>query len=119
MENPDCGIDINMRSPQRKMASRILHAKNMQLFDIAAGHYLWIEQFACSSHTGNYPRWLSSRILDEYILNGTIILILITCIISSLVTQKAAKELVMERKEKGYFTPAALGSFAQEKYWYR
>jgi Kef-type K+ transport system membrane component KefB/nucleotide-binding universal stress UspA family protein len=54
-------------------------------------------------------------ILDEYILNGTIILILITCIISSLVTQKAAKELVMEEEEKGYFTPAALGSFAQEK----
>jgi Kef-type K+ transport system membrane component KefB/nucleotide-binding universal stress UspA family protein len=54
-------------------------------------------------------------ILDEYILNGTIILILITCIISSLVTQKAAKQLVMEEEEKGYFTPAALGSFAQEK----
>ncbi|MCW1735958.1 cation:proton antiporter [Anaerorudis cellulosivorans] len=53
-------------------------------------------------------------ILDEYILNGTIILILITCIISSLATQRAAKQLVMEEEESS-FTPAALGNYAQEK----
>src|SRR5690606_35871893 len=34
-------------------------------------------------------------ILDENILNGTIILILITCIISSFATEKAAKRIVM------------------------
>jgi Kef-type K+ transport system membrane component KefB len=35
-------------------------------------------------------------ILDEYILNGTIILILITCVVSSLVTERAAKKLIIE-----------------------
>lgn len=35
-------------------------------------------------------------ILDENILNGTIILILITCIIASFVTEKAAKKIVTE-----------------------
>ncbi|MGK2863161.1 MAG: cation:proton antiporter, partial [Chitinophagaceae bacterium] len=37
-----------------------------------------------------------AEILDENILNGTIILILITCIVASLVTEKAAKKIVME-----------------------
>lgn len=52
-------------------------------------------------------------ILDEYILNGTIILILITCIISSLATQRAAKQLVLEEEES--LTPGAFGNYAQEK----
>ena len=34
------------------------------------------------------------KILDENILNGTIVLILITCIVASVVTEKAAKKLV-------------------------
>lgn len=37
-------------------------------------------------------------ILDENILNGTIILILITCIIASFATEKAAKELVQDKE---------------------
>ena len=37
-----------------------------------------------------------ASIIDETILNGTIILILITCIFSSFVTQKAASKLVKE-----------------------
>lgn len=52
-------------------------------------------------------------ILDEYILNGTIILILITCIISSLATQRAAKQLVLEEEES--ITLGAFGNYAQEK----
>lgn len=35
-------------------------------------------------------------ILDENILNGTIILILITCIVASLATEKAAKRIVLQ-----------------------
>lgn len=38
-------------------------------------------------------------ILDENVLNGTIILILITCIISSLVTETAAKKVLMAMEE--------------------
>ncbi|WP_140485047.1 cation:proton antiporter [Flavobacterium sp. GSA192] len=37
-----------------------------------------------------------ANILDENILNGTIILILITCVIASFVTEKAAKQIVIE-----------------------
>ncbi|MEX0882132.1 MAG: universal stress protein, partial [Cyclobacteriaceae bacterium] len=37
-----------------------------------------------------------AEILDENILNGTIILILITCMVSSLVTERAAKKLITE-----------------------
>ncbi len=53
-------------------------------------------------------------ILDEYILNGTIILILITCIWASLVTQKAAKQIVIAEEDEP-LTPSAMGEFAQEK----
>src|SRR5690606_9298680 len=35
-------------------------------------------------------------ILDENILNGTIILILITCIVATFATEKAAKQIVIE-----------------------
>jgi len=37
-----------------------------------------------------------AEILDENILNGTIILILITCIVASFATEKAAKKIVLE-----------------------
>jgi Kef-type K+ transport system membrane component KefB/nucleotide-binding universal stress UspA family protein len=37
-----------------------------------------------------------TRILDLNILNGTIILILVTCIVASMVTEKAAKKIVLE-----------------------
>jgi Kef-type K+ transport system membrane component KefB len=40
----------------------------------------------------------NAGILDEYILNGTIILILLTCIVASLVTQKSAKELAISQE---------------------
>ncbi|MGM5471239.1 cation:proton antiporter [Flavobacteriaceae bacterium LMO-SS05] len=37
-----------------------------------------------------------AQILDENILNGTIILILITCIVASFATEKAAKQIIIE-----------------------
>jgi Kef-type K+ transport system membrane component KefB len=40
-----------------------------------------------------------ANILDENILNGTIILILITCLVSSFVTEKAAKQMVVESEK--------------------
>jgi Kef-type K+ transport system membrane component KefB len=40
-----------------------------------------------------------AKILDENILNGTIILILITCIVSSFATEKASKIIVNETKD--------------------
>ncbi|HNP17552.1 MAG TPA: cation:proton antiporter [Fulvivirga sp.] len=38
-------------------------------------------------------------ILDENILNGTIILILITCIVASFATEKAAKQIIIESED--------------------
>jgi Kef-type K+ transport system membrane component KefB/nucleotide-binding universal stress UspA family protein len=40
-------------------------------------------------------------VLDENILNGTIILILITCIVASFATEKAARKLVVESEDDG------------------
>ena len=40
-----------------------------------------------------------ANILDETILNGTIILILITCIVSSFATDSAAKSIVKEQQK--------------------
>ncbi len=40
-----------------------------------------------------------AEILDENILNGTIILILITCIVASFATEKAAKKIVIESED--------------------
>lgn len=53
-------------------------------------------------------------ILDEYILNGTIILILITCIIASVITQRSAK-IIAIREESEPLSPTSMGEFAQEK----
>lgn len=52
-------------------------------------------------------------ILDEYILNGTIMLILITCIVASFVTQRSAKKIAAS--EENTLTPESLDEFAQEK----
>jgi len=41
-------------------------------------------------------------ILDENILNGTILLILITCIVASIVSEKAAKRIVLTSDDEGY-----------------
>lgn len=41
-----------------------------------------------------------AKILDENILNGTIILILITCIIASFVTEKAAKKILISTENE-------------------
>jgi Kef-type K+ transport system membrane component KefB len=53
-------------------------------------------------------------IIDEYILNGTIILILITCLVATIFTQKAAKKIAIN-EENETLSPSALGDFAQEK----
>ena len=53
-------------------------------------------------------------IIDEYILNGTIILILITCLVATIFTQKAAKEIAIS-EESEPLTPSMMGDFAQEK----
>ena len=56
----------------------------------------------------------NAGILDEYILNGTIILILVTCIVASAFTQRSAKKIVLS-EENAPLTPSAMGDFAQEK----
>ena len=53
-------------------------------------------------------------LLDEYILNGTIILILLTCIVASVFTQRAAKKIAIS-EENEPLVPSFMGEFAQEK----
>jgi Kef-type K+ transport system membrane component KefB/nucleotide-binding universal stress UspA family protein len=53
-------------------------------------------------------------ILDEYILNGTIILILLTCIIASVYTQRAGRKIAMS-EENAPLSPSSMGHFAEEK----
>jgi len=48
-------------------------------------------------------------ILDESILNGTILLILVTCMVASFVTERAAKQLVVETREEDPEPSAANG----------
>lgn len=40
-----------------------------------------------------------AKIIDENILNGTIILILITCVVASFATEKAAKKILLESED--------------------
>jgi Kef-type K+ transport system membrane component KefB len=47
-----------------------------------------------------------AKILDENILNGTIILILVTCIIASFVTENAAKRIILDESQG----PPSVGS---------
>ncbi len=48
----------------------------------------------------------NAGILDENILNGTIILILITCVVASFATEKAAKEIIISGEGIGSTVPA-------------
>lgn len=41
-----------------------------------------------------------AHIIDDNILNGTVILILITCLIASFVTEKAAKDIIKESRDE-------------------
>lgn len=56
----------------------------------------------------------NAGIFDEYILNGTIILILLTCIVASVYTQRSAKKIALS-EENDALIPSAAGEFAQEK----
>ncbi len=49
-------------------------------------------------------------LLDENILNGTIILILITCLVASFVTEKAARKIVLREKNEDTLPESALPS---------
>lgn len=48
-------------------------------------------------------------IIDENILNGTIILILVTCIVASFATEKAAKKILIETEEDNNLVAKANG----------
>lgn len=48
---------------------------------------------------GEDPAGVPIRLLNENILNGTIIMILVTCTISSILTENAARKIVTEEKE--------------------
>ena len=41
-----------------------------------------------------------TRLLDDYILNGTVIMILITCAVSSFITEHAAKQIALEQMQE-------------------
>ena len=55
----------------------------------------------------------NAKILDENILNGTIILILITCVIASFATEKAARKIILE-SEDGHHHPEISNGFNNE-----
>lgn len=56
----------------------------------------------------------NAGILDEHILNGTIILILVTCIVASVYTERAAKKIAIAEEDKP-LTPDSMDDFGREK----
>jgi len=40
-----------------------------------------------------------AKIIDDYILNGTVLLILITCMVASFATERAAKQIIAKNKK--------------------
>jgi Kef-type K+ transport system membrane component KefB len=54
-----------------------------------------------------------AEILDKNILNGTIILILITCIVASFATEKAAKKIVIESEDDSKGLVSSNGGFSE------
>ena len=53
------------------------------------------------------------RLLNDDVLNGTVLLILVTCVVSSLITERAAKKLAMDDSE-----PGKESSTETERFWY-
>ncbi|MDR1517688.1 MAG: cation:proton antiporter [Dysgonamonadaceae bacterium] len=54
------------------------------------------------------------HLVGEHVLNGTIILILITCIVASFATQRSAKKIAIS-EENALLTSSAMKQFTQEK----
>jgi Kef-type K+ transport system membrane component KefB len=44
----------------------------------------------------------NAGLIDENVLNGTIILVLVTCLVASFVTEKAARKIAIERTEQNF-----------------
>ncbi len=59
-----------------------MHRQQLRLAAVLIGHGIIMEN--------------GERLLNDDVLNGTVVMILFTCIISSVVTERAAREMVMQ-----------------------
>jgi Kef-type K+ transport system membrane component KefB len=75
------------------------HSQRQLIFGLSSSHAAAILAVALVGYNSN--------IIDENILNSTIVIILITCIVASFVTDKVSRQIVLESKnEEDKFTTA-------------
>ncbi len=81
---------------------RLTPAEGRMLFGLSTSHAaatLAIILVGYNIIIGETPAGLPIRLLDEDVLNGTILLILVSCGVGSFVTERAANELALEETE--------------------
>lgn len=82
------GLFFRMRSDEKNM-----------LFGLTMGRAavtLAVVTIGCSTLIGHADDGTPLYFFDEYVLNGTVLMILISCIVSSVVTESSAKKMLLE-----------------------
>jgi len=111
---PHCGRSAHPCGIDRKMARgtgypKTSHYSNTQrtlIFGLSSSHAAATLAIILVGYRAG--------ILDEYILNGTIILILLTCIVASVFTQRAARKIAIS-EENEPLSLSSMGDFTDEK----
>ncbi|HRO75371.1 MAG TPA: cation:proton antiporter [Crocinitomicaceae bacterium] len=92
-------------------------AQRQLIFGLSSAHAaatLAIILVGYNTITGTDTSGNPIRLLDENILNGTIILILITCIVASFATEKAAKKILIESEKESAEIPETSWANAEQ-----
>jgi Kef-type K+ transport system membrane component KefB len=76
------------------------HTKSIWLQCFATQDHIWLKHFACCCHIAVILIGFNIGLLNESVLNGTIILILITCMVSSFVTEQAGRKMAIEESKR-------------------
>lgn len=84
-------------------AFKLSHDEGRMIFGLSTSHAaatLAIILVGYNIITGETPEGIPIRLLDEDILNGTILLILISCAVSSFVVEKASANIALKEEEE-------------------
>lgn len=82
--------------------NKMSHAQGNLLFGLTSGRAavtLAVVMIGYNIIVGYNEDGTPIRLLNEFVFNGSVVMILISCLVSSVVTEKSAKQLLLERNE--------------------
>lgn len=83
--------------------NKMSHAQGNLLFGLTSGRAavtLAVVMIGYNIIVGYQDDGTPIRLLSEYVFNGSVVMILFSCLVSTVVTEKAAKQMLLERNEQ-------------------